>query len=106
MHPNRNVHAYALEHGIEVIEVHLGAHRAFTGKRMTKALDESLKALRHRLQELADGILQIDAHDLLCQRRKCDKWASPLQLRFLVIISTTDCWNCDENVNVAVGRKR
>ena len=101
--PERNVHAYALEHGIEVIELHLGAQRAFTGKRMNKALDESL-TIKTRLQELADGILQIDAHNLLCQRPKCKKCASPLPLR-TVIISTTDCWNCDQNVNVAVGRK-
>ena len=101
--PERNVHAYALEHGIEVIELHLGAQRAFTGKRVNKALDESL-TIKARLQELADGILRIDAHNLLCQRPKCKKCASPLPLR-TVIIGTKDCWKCGQNVNFAVGDK-
>ncbi len=101
--PERNVHDYALKQGIEVIELHLGAQRAFTGKRMNKALDESL-TIKTRLQELTDGILQIDAHNLLCQRPKCKKCLSPLPLR-TIIISTKDCWKCDEKVNVAIGDK-
>ena len=101
--PERNVHEYALENGIEIVEFHLRAERSFIGKRRNKALDISL-TVKARLKELADGRLLIDAHNLLCQRPKCEECGTPLPLR-TVSVSTTDCWNCGQNVNVAMGNK-
>ena len=99
--PERNVHDFALHNGIEVVEFHLRADRAFTGRRRNRALDESL-TIKTRLQELNEGRLVVDAHNLLCQRPKCRDCGSPLPLR-TVTISTTDCWKCGQNVNVVTG---
>ena len=97
--PEKNVHEYALLHGIEVLEIHLRADRAFTGRRRNRALDASL-TVKARLQELSDGRLIIDAHNRLCQRPKCQQCGSPLPLR-KVMVSVKDCWKCGQNVNVA-----
>ena len=101
--PQSNVHEYALRNGIEIVEVHLRAEREFVGRRRNKALDASL-TVKTRLRELAAGRIQIDAHNLLCGKPPCSECGTPLPLR-TVVISTTDCWNCDQNVNVAVGYK-
>ncbi len=101
--PEKNVHEYALKNGIEIVEFHLRAERSFIGKRRNKALDISL-TVKARLKELSDGRLLIDAHNLLCQRPKCEECGTPLPLR-TVTVSTTDCWNCGQNVNIAVGNK-
>lgn len=99
--PERNVHDFALHNDIEVLEFHLRAEREFAGRRRNKALDESL-TIKARLQELVEGRLLIDAHNLLCKRPKCLDCGSPLPLR-TVSISTKDCWKCGQNVNVAAG---
>ena len=101
--PKRNVHEYALSSGIEVVEVHLRAERGFTGRRRNKALDASL-TVKARLRELAAERIQIDAHNLLCRKPPCKECGTPLPLR-TVVISTTDCWKCDQNVRVATGNK-
>ena len=101
--PEGNVHEHALKENIEVVEFHLRARGEFTGKRRNKALDDSLKA-KARLGSLAEGRLEIDAHNILCQRPKSHECGSGLPLR-TITISTTDCWNCGQNVNVAVGDK-
>ena len=101
--PESNVHEYALSNGIEILEIHLRAEREFTGRRRNKALDASL-TVKARLRELAGGRIQIDAHNLLCSKPPCKECGTPLPLR-TVAIRTTDCWNCGQNVNVAVGYK-
>ena len=101
--PEINVHEYALTQGIEITIVHLRAEREFTGRRRNKALDASL-TVKARLQELADGQIFIDAHNLLCRRPKCKECGTPLPLR-RITVSTKDCWNCGQNVNVAIGDK-
>ena len=101
--PESNVHEYALAHGIEIVEVHLRAEREFTGRRRNKALDASL-TIKARLRELAEGRIQIDAHNLLCRKPPCKECGAPLPLR-TVAIRTTDCWHCGKNVNVAIGYK-
>ena len=99
--PESNVHEYALAHGIEIFEIHLRAEREFTGRRRNKALDASL-TVKARLRELAEGRIQIDAHNLLCRKLPCQECGAPLPLR-TVTIRTTDCWHCGQNVNVAMG---
>ena len=101
--PESNVHKYALENKIEVIEFHLNAKKEFTGQRRNKALDASL-TVKSRLQDLKEKRLEIDAHTLLCQRPKCSKCSSPLPQR-KIIINVKNCWKCDQNINVAVGYK-
>ena len=101
--PEGTVHEQSLQNGTEVVEIHLRAEREFTGRRRNKALDASL-TVKARLQELATGRLVIDAHNLLCRRPKCKDCGSPLPLR-TVTVSTTDCWNCGQNVDVATGDK-
>ena len=101
--PEGNVHEYALAHGIEVVEIHLRAEREFIGRRRNRALDGSL-TVKARLRELAAGRIEIDAHNLLCRKPPCQECGAPLPLR-TVTIRTTDCWNCGQNVNVAVGYK-
>ena len=78
--PESNVHEYALDHGIELVEVHLRAEREFTGRRRNKALDASL-TVKARLRELADGRMQVDAHNLLCRKPPCLECGAPLPLR-------------------------
>jgi len=99
--PGTNVHEYALANDIEVYELHLQVQRQFLGTRRNKALDESL-TIKARLQELANGEIHIDAHNLLCQRPKCDECNSRLPLR-AIHISTKDCWKCGKAVTVAIG---
>ena len=101
--PEGNVHEQALQDGTEVVEIHLRAKREFTGRRRNKALDASL-TVKARLQEIANGRLIIDAHNLLCRRPKCRECGAPLPLR-TVAVSTKDCWKCGQNVNVATGDK-
>ena len=99
--PETNVHEYAMEHGIEVLEFHLNAEREFTGRRRNRALDASL-TVKTRLKELENRIFRIDAHSRLCQRPKCQECLSPLPMR-TIIVSIKDCWNCSQNMNVAIG---
>ncbi len=99
--PEENVHDYAVENDIEVVEFHLRAKREFTGRRRNRALDASL-TVKARLQELAHGRLLIDAHNILCRRPKCGECRTPLPLR-TVTVRTTDCWKCGQHVNVATG---
>ena len=101
--PEGTVHEQALQEGTEVMEIHLRAEREFTGTRRNKALDASL-TVKARLQELAAGRIALDAHNLLCRRPKCKECGAPLPLR-IVTVSTTDCWKCGQNVNVATGEK-
>ena len=83
--------------------MHLRAEREFTGRRRNKALDASL-TVNARLRELAAGRIQVDAHNLLCRKPPCPECGAPLPL-WTVTIRTTDCWNCGQNVNVAIGGK-
>ena len=99
--PESNVHEYALANDLEIVEVHLRADREFMGRRRNKALDASL-TVKARLRELAEGRIQVDAHNLLCSKPPCPACGHPLPLR-TVTIRTTDCWNCGQNVNVAIG---
>ena len=101
--PQSNVHEFALQNGIEIVEVHLRAEREFTGSRRNKALDAAL-TVKARLRELAVGRIQIDAHNILCHKPPCKKCGTPLSLR-TVEIRTKDCWKCGRNVNVAMGDK-
>lgn len=101
--PESNVHKYALENKIDVIEFHLNAKKEFAGRRRNKALDASL-TVKARIQDLEEKRLEVDAHTLLCQRPKCEECSSPLPHR-TVIIKTVNCWKCDQNINVAVGYK-
>ena len=101
--PERTVHEQALHDGTEVVEIHLRAEREFTGARRNKALDASL-TVKARLDELADGRIVLDAHNLLCRRPKCKECGASLPLR-TVTVSTKDCWKCGQNVNVATGDK-
>ena len=101
--PESNVHEYALANDIEIVEIHLRAEREFTGRRRNKALDASL-TVKARLRELAQGRIQVDAHNLLCRKPPCQDCGTPLPLR-TVAIRTTDCWHCGQNVNVAAGYK-
>ena len=101
--PQSNVHEYALENKIEVIEFHLNAEREFAGPRRNWALDASL-TVKARLEDLKAKRLNIDAHTLICQRPKCKECSSPFPLR-AITISTKDCWKCGQNVNVAMDHK-
>ena len=101
--PERTVHEQALHDGTEVVEIHIRADREFMGRRRNKALDASL-TVKARLHELAAGRIVIDAHNLLCSKPRCKECGIPLPLR-TVTISTTDCWKCGQNVNVATGNK-
>lgn len=101
--PEKTVHEQALQDGTEVVEIHLRAEREFAGRRRNKALDASL-TVKARLQELADGRIVLDAHNLLCRRPKCSECGAPLPLR-TVTVSTKDCWKCGQNVTVATGIK-
>ena len=101
--PESNVHEFALTNGVEIVEIHLRAEREFTGRRRNKALDAAL-TVKARLRELAGGLIQIDAHNLLCSKPPCKECGTPLPLR-TVEIRTTDCWNCGQNVDVTVGYK-
>ena len=101
--PEKTVHEQALQDGFEVVEIHLRAEREFSGRRRNKALDASL-TVKTRLQELADGRIVLDAHNLLCRRPKCRECGAPLPLR-TVTVSTKDCWKCGQNVTVATGDK-
>ena len=60
---------------LRIVEVHLRVEREFTGRRRNKALDASL-TIKARLRELAEGRIQIDAHNLLCRSRRA-KSAEP-----------------------------
>lgn len=101
--PEENVHEQALQDGTEVVEIHLRAEREFAGRRRNRALDASL-TVKARLQELADGRIVIDAHNLLCRRPMCRECGAPLPLR-TVTVSKKDCWKCGQNVIVATGDK-
>ena len=101
--PQATVHEFAMQTGVEVLEIHLRVAREFTGRRRNKALDGPL-TVKARLQELTDGRLLIDAHNLLCRRPKCEDCGTPLPLR-TVTVSAKDCWKCGQNVNVAKGDK-
>ena len=101
--PEGNVHDYAVDHDMEIVEFHLRARGEFTGRRRHRALDGSLRVMA-RLEALSDGRLEVDAHNLLCQRPKCQDCGTPLALR-TITVSKKDCWNCGQNVNVAVGDK-
>ena len=101
--PDVNVHEYAMSHDIEVVEFHLRARGEFQGKRRNRALDQVLR-VKARIEALTDKRLAVDAHNILCPRPKCSDCGTPLPLR-LIVVSTKDCWNCGQNVNVAVGYK-
>ena len=101
--PESNVHEYAVGNNIEVVEFHLNAPREFVGERRNRALDASLN-VKARLDDLAAKRLNIDAHNLLCQRPKCIDCSTPLPLR-TVAVSLKDCWNCEQNIKVATGYK-
>ena len=101
--PQSNVHEYALENKIDVFELHLNAEKEFVGRRRNRALDASLTA-KARLKDLEAKRLTIDSHTLLCQRPKCEDCSSSLPLR-TIAISMKGCWNCSQNILVAVGHK-
>ena len=101
--PESNVHEFAVDNNIEVVEFHLNVQREFVGDRRNRALDASL-TVKARLEDLAAKRLDIDAHNLLCQRPKCEVCSTPLPLR-TIVVSVKDCWKCDQNVSVAIGDK-
>ena len=101
--PESNVHEYAVANNIEVVEFHLNAPREFVGYRRNRALDASL-TVKARLEDLVAKRLEIDAHNLLCPRPKCQDCSTPLPLR-TVTVSLKDCWKCGQNVSVAIGYK-
>lgn len=101
--PESNVHEYALANDIEIVEVHLRAEMEFIGRRRNRALDAAL-TVKARIRELAAGRIRIDAHNLLCRKPPCKECGTPMPLR-TIRISTTDCWNCGRNVNVATGHQ-
>ena len=101
--PESNVHEFAWINYIEVVEFHLNVQREFVGDRRNRALDASL-TVKARLEDLAAKRLDIDAHNLLCQRPKCEVCSTPLPLR-TIVVSVKDCWKCDHNVSVAIGDK-
>ena len=101
--PESNVHEFAVENDIEVVEFHLNASREFVGDRRNRALDASL-TVKARLEDLAAKRLDVDAHNLLCLRPKCKDCSTPLPLR-TIVVSVKDCWKCDQNVSVATGDK-
>jgi len=98
--PGKNVHEYALAHGIDVFEVHLRAEREFAGRRRNKNIDTSL-TINARLREIEGGYMKIDAHNILCKKPPCPKCGASLPLR-TVAIRTVDCWKCGKNLNVAL----
>lgn len=103
--PGRNVHHYALEHGVQILEfdvVPSGESLPRTGRRR-KATEETL-AIKARFRELQQGQLRVDVHNLSCERPRCSACGSPLPLR-TVIILTKDCWNCRRATRVAVGSR-
>lgn len=99
--PEATVHEQALRDGTEVVGIHRRAEREFTGRRRNTALDASL-TVKTRLQELADGRIVRDAHNLLCRKPKCTECGAP-RLRRTVTVRTTDCWTCGQTVTVATG---
>ncbi len=101
--PEATVHEQALQDGTEVVEIHLRAEREFTGRRKNRALDASL-TVKARLQELSAGRIDLDAHNLLCHRPKCEECGVPLPVR-TVTVSTKDCWKCGQSVDVVTGDK-
>ena len=101
--PQSNVHEYALANNIEVVEIHLNVGTGFAGERTNRALDAAL-TVKVRLEELKTKYVKIDAHNLLCQRPRCDRCSTPMPLR-VVSVNLKDCWKCGQNVKVAVGSK-
>lgn len=103
--PGRNVHRYAIEHGIQIVEFDLAAGGRPLGQtgRRRKALEEAL-AIKTRLRELREGQPRVDAHNLACERPRCSACGIPLPLRTVTIV-TKDCWNCGKAVDVAVGSR-
>ncbi|MCY3882190.1 MAG: hypothetical protein OXG61_08730 [Chloroflexi bacterium] len=103
--PGRNVHNYALEHGVQILEFDVvpdGESLPRTGRRR-KATEEAL-AIKARFRELQQGQPRVDVHNLSCERPRCSGCGSPLPLR-TVIILTKNCWNCERAMRVAVGSR-
>ena len=103
--PGRNVHRYAIEHGVQILEFDIipdGGTLPRAGRRR-KATQEAL-AIKARLRELKEGQLRVDVHNLTCERPRCSVCGTPLPLRVVTIL-TKDCWKCGQAVDAAVGRK-
>lgn len=101
--PQANVHDYAMKNGVEVIEFHLNTKKEFIGQRKNKALDAAI-TVKARLKDLEEKRLEIDTHTILCQRPKCSECSRSLPKR-TIIIQEIDCWNCNQNMRVAIGYK-
>ena len=102
--PERNVHRYAIEHGLLIVEFHLPPPEEtdYWGRKKRKASDEAV-LIKRALENFRSGPLLADDHNLLCQRPRCDA-NHPLPLR-AVHIQALDCWNCGRPMRVAVGVK-
>ena len=103
--PDRNVHRYAIENSIRVVEFHLNATADPSPARRErgKALSEAL-AIKASLRDLREGRLRVDAHNLLCERPRCEDCQTPRPLRTVVILEK-DCWKCHKATRVAVGSR-
>ena len=102
--PERNVHHYAIEHGLQIIEFHLPpAEEPTYGSRKARRASDEAVLIKRTLEDFRSGPLLADDHNLLCQRPRCDT-NHPLPHR-MVHIQVKDCWNCGKNVRVAVGVK-
>lgn len=102
--PERNVHRYAIEHGLLIVEFHLPPPEKtdYWGRKKRKASDEAV-LIKRSLENFRSGPLLADDHNLLCQRPRCDA-NHPLPLR-VVHVQTKDCWNCHKDMKVAVGAR-
>jgi len=103
--PGRNVHHYALERGVQILEFDVvpSSESLPRTRGRRKATEEAL-AIKARLRELQEGQPRVDVHNLACERPRCSACGTPLPLR-TVIILTKDCWNCGQAVDVAVGSR-
>ena len=102
--PERNVHRYAIEHGLQIVEFHLPPPQEtdYWGRKTRKTSDEAV-LIKRALENFRSGPLLVDDHNLLCQRPRCDS-NHPLPLR-TVHVQVKDCWKCDKALKVAVGIK-
>lgn len=103
--PDRNVHRYAIENSIRIVEFHLNATTDPSPARgeRGKALSEAL-AIKASLRDLREGRLRVDAHNLLCERPRCEDCQTPRPLRTVVVLEK-NCWNCHKATRVAVGSR-
>ena len=101
--PDNPVYTHALSHGIDVVEFHLASRKRdyLVRRKRTPAHEKALNT-KTRLQDFADGRLEIDAHTFQCARPKCDECLTPLPRRE-ISTETRECWKCEKPVVIAKG---